>query len=606
MDLRHQLAFLRSTLPLIIAGAILGAVSAFGVSSILPPTYQSQVTMLVGQASNPGTSADYNQLLISQRLSQTYAQLATLPKIAADVIEQLGLPTTPEDLLKRVTASAPLDSTLLTIVAEDGTPDGAAQIANAFVAELIKSPVGGQAAPTEVDALIQQDLLGVRSQIRDLESQIQALQTTEARTDAQEASLAVYRTHLVSLTSTLATLLSLSTGAAVNQLTIVNPGQPPLEPSSPRVLLNTALGGLLGLLSAIGIAYAMRRLDDTIKTPDDIEVATGLPLLGTIVRMPGEKGRALRYRLATLLYPRSPAAEGFRHIRTNVEFANGERPLRSLLIASSVPGEGKTITASNLAIAFAQAGRVVCLVDADLRRPAVHDVFGLPNDHGLASLLRGGEATFESATHETEVTGLRVMTTGPLPPNPAELLASPRMRAIVAGLLEKVELIVVDSPPLQAVTDAAVLSSLVDGTLLVAAAGRTRRGSLVSGRDALQRVGARVLGVMLNEVSDREGSGSSFAYFGYYGQPGASAAGGVIEPAPVFTALRADSPEPQAGVGNASGAQRSYGRHMTGRPDGDPLVGPGAETVAQAPAGPAEKDAPARRRRSGSGGPATS
>ena len=292
----------------------------------------------------------------------------------------------------------------------------------------------------------------------------------------------------------------------------MNPATPPLGASSPKVALNTVLGGVLGLLAAAGIAYTLRRLDDTIKTPDDVESVTGLPLLGMIVRMPGDKGRPLQYRLATLLYPRSPAAEGFRQVRTNVEFAIGDTPLRSLLIASAVPGEGKTVTASNLAVAFAQAGRTTCLMDADLRRPTIHDLFGLTNDHGLSTLMQGDEATYETATHETDVPGLRVLTTGPLPPNPAELLASPRMRAILDELLENVDLVVIDSPPLQAVTDAAILSSLADGTVLVAGAGRTRRASLLRGRDALQRVGANVLGVMLNGVSEGMDSGGAFAY----------------------------------------------------------------------------------------------
>ncbi len=584
MDLRHQLAFLRSALPLMVIGALVGAAAAFGLSSALPRTYESQVTVLVGQASNPSTAADYTQLLISQRLSQTFAQLATLPKTAVDVIEELGLSTTPAELLKHVQAGAPLDSTLLTITVEDGTPDGAARIADAFVDQLIKSPLASASSPSEVDALIEQDLATVRGQIKEIAAEIEALLANPDRTAAEEASLTAYQEQMAGLTSTLATLLSLSTNSSVNLLTLVNPAQAPLEPSSPKVLLNTILGGALGLLVAIGIAYAMRRLDDTIKTPDDIEVVTGLPLLGTIVRMPGDRDRALRYRLAALLYPRSPAAEGIRHVRTNLEFAQGDKPLRSLLVASSVPGEGKTVIAANLAIAFAQAGRTTCLIDADLRRPAVHEAFGLPNEHGLSSLLRGEKTTFESVTHETEVPGLTVMTTGPLPPNPAELLVSPRMRAITSEVLKKVDLIVLDSPPLQAVTDAAILSSLVDGTLLVTASGRTRRGSLLHGRDALQRVGARVLGTTLNLVSESQDNVAAFAYFGYYGQAGQNTAENEEVSASVFSSPGADSLA-DAGRGNGSrrdgAARRSGTRAGTSAP-----VAPGAESPGTPPRAP--------------------
>jgi non-specific protein-tyrosine kinase len=570
VDLRHQLAFLRSSIPLMAIGAIVGAVAAFLVSSALPPSYQAQVTVFVGQAANPGTAADYNQLLISQRLSQTYAQLVTLPSIATGVIKDLNLTTTPEDLLKHVRADSPLDSTLLTITADDTTADGAARIANAFVAELLKSPVASTATPTDMQNLIHEDLVAVQAQAQQVQAQITALVAISSRTDAQDQRLADLQAQMIGLRQTLATLLSLSAGPSVNQLTVVNPARPPSAPSSPRVALNTALGGLLGLLAGIGIGYTRRRLDDTIKTPEDIELVTGLPLLGTIVRMPGDKGRALRYRLATLLYPRSPAAEGFRHLRTNVEFANDETPLRSLLIASAVPGEGKTVTAANLAVAFAQAGRTTCLVDADLRRPTVHELFSLPNEYGLASLLRGEESTYESVTHETEVPKLRVLTTGPLPSNPAELLASRRMRAILTSLLERVELVILDSPPLQAVTDAAILSSLVDGTILVTASGRTRRGSLLRGRDALQRVGARVLGVMLNGVSEDQDSGTSFAYFGYYGQAGTIPAERDVEPSSVFPSAPGGNGRRVAAENDRGNGPRDVSERTTGAGTGSP------------------------------------
>jgi len=563
MELRHQLAFLRSSLPLIVIGTLAGALAAFLVSSVLPPTYQAQSTLLVGQAGNPGTTADYNQLLISQRLSQTYARLVTLPEVADRVIDKLKLSTTPEELLKHVRADAPLDSTLLTVTVEDATAEGAADLANTFADELVASPFAQQAAPTEIQKLVEEDLLAVREQVRQLQDQIDALVANPERTDVEEQRLATLQAQMIGLRATLATLLSFAPGSAANQLTIVDPARPPPTPASPRILLNTILGAVLGFVASAGIAYTMRRLDDTIKTPDDVESLTGLPFLGAIIRMPGDRGREISYRLATLLYPRSPAAEGFRQVRTNLEFASREAPLRSLLVASSVPGEGKTVTASNLAVAFAQAGRTTCLVDADLRRPMIHEVFRLPNDHGLSTLLQGDEATYESATQETEVPGLRVLTSGPIPANPAEVLASARMPAILAGLLERVDLVVIDSPPLQAVTDAAILSSMADGTVIVAAAGRTRRGSLLRGRDALQRVGAKVLGAMLNGVSEGLDAGGAFAYFAYYGT-GAPTAEGIDAPAsPVFAPSSATRRKRNA---PADTGRRATHAHVAGPP----------------------------------------
>jgi capsular exopolysaccharide synthesis family protein len=244
-----------------------------------------------------------------------------------------------------------------------------------------------------------------------------------------------------------------------------------------------------------------------------VSEVSGLSTLGTIGRMKGDRGRSEIYRLATLLYPRSSVAEAYRALRTNIEFASVDAPIRTLLVTSSVPGEGKTTTAANVAIVFAQAGHRVLLVDADLRKPGVDVVFDLPNTVGLTTLLRDEHADLGSIAHGTEQGNLRVLTTGPVPPNPAELLGSQRMRAILDRLVNGHDLVILDSPPLQAVTDAAILSSFVDGTLFVIDASRSRRGSVRQGREALARTGAHVLGAVLNRTRAVDRS----EYSSYYG-----------------------------------------------------------------------------------------
>ncbi len=522
MDLRRQLTILRHWSWLIVACVLLASGTAYLVSSSLPKTYDGRVTLIVGQslsAANP----DYNQLLASQRLSTTYASVATTGPIMQRVISSLGLTTTPDDLRSHITAQAPANNTLIYITATDGDPQRAANIANAVANELIsESPtIQGQ---SDTLTFTKQQLKAIQDQITSTQSQVDGLAVLPARTAEQEQQLQTLQGRLIQLGSAYATLLQLSSNSAANQLSTVEPAVAPSEPSGPRILLNTILAAILGLLIAVGIAFLVEHLDDTVKSPEDVAEVAGIPTLGAIVRMKGEKGE--EYSLTALNYPRAPATEGFRTLRTNLEFASVDEPTRSILVTSAVPSEGKTTIASNLAVVFAQSGKKVLLLDADLRRPGVHRAFNLPNSFGLTNLLRFDNLTVDSVANATSERNLRVITTGALPPNPAELLSSHRMKAVLAKLQKEVDLIVVDSPPLQVVTDAAILAAEVDGTLLVIDSGHTRKGSVRSAAEALSRVGAHVLGATVNRLSDRVGS---YYYYQYYGNYYGSSQGKPIE-----------------------------------------------------------------------------
>jgi capsular exopolysaccharide synthesis family protein len=191
--------------------------------------------------------------------------------------------------------------------------------------------------------------------------------------------------------------------------------------------------------------------------------------------------------------------------------------VRTLLITSAIPGEGKTTTAANLGVVFAQTGRSTIVLDADFRKPGIHRIFDLPNERGLSDLLRSDATSLEEVSQITEQDNLLVITTGPLPPNPAELLGSQRMRNILSRISGSTSLVIIDSPPLQAVTDPVLLSSFVDGTLLVVDAGRTHRGAVRHAREALAQAGARVLGVALNRLKERSGGRYQYDYYGAYG-----------------------------------------------------------------------------------------
>jgi non-specific protein-tyrosine kinase len=514
VDLRRQIAIIRNWLPLLVASVVLAAAVGYLVSGLLPKMYEAKSTLIVGAALS-SVSPDYSQLLVSQNLSTTYANVATRRPVLESVIKQLGLNVSAGELATRVHADAPVSSTFLTISAQDADPSVAAKIANAVAEQLIADSPGIQGRQVEFQASIDADLKATQDQIVSVQTRVETLTAVTGRTAVQDAELSTLEGRLVTLRSTYATLLSYSSNNVSNLLSVVEPAVAPDAPVSPRPLLNTLLAAALGLLIAVGVVAIAEYLDDSIKSPDQVLDVTGLTTLGMIARMKGDRARNEIYRLAVLLYPRSGIAEAYRTLRANIEFASVDATIGTLLVTSAVPGEGKTVTAANLAVAFAQAGRRVLLVDADLRKPGAHLVYGLPNAQGLTTMLLSDDASLDAIAQATELANLRVLTTGPLPPNPAELLGSQRMRTILERLKSGGDLIIFDGPPLGAVTDSALLSSFLDGTIMVIDARRGHRRAVRLGREALTRAGANVLGAVLNRVPARAYSGAE--YYGYYG-----------------------------------------------------------------------------------------
>ena len=271
----------------------------------------------------------------------------------------------------------------------------------------------------------------------------------------------------------------------------------PDKPIRPLPLNNTLLAGAVGLMLAAGIVFLIEYLDDTLKTPDDIQRHLSLPVIGYIAQMKVSDKSAEALYVAN--QPRSPVTEAYRALRTNLEFAGVDQPIRTLLVTSPGPNEGKTTTAINLAAIIAQGDRDVILVDSDLRRPRVHRFLSLSNKVGLSDLFRGNLGLQSVKRPVEENAKLQVVTSGNLPPNPAELLGSARMDQILDELTSSAEIVIIDSPP-SMVSDPTILSAKVDGVIMVLQPGKTDIGSAKASLELLQRAGARVLGVVLNRI----------------------------------------------------------------------------------------------------------
>jgi capsular exopolysaccharide synthesis family protein len=255
------------------------------------------------------------------------------------------------------------------------------------------------------------------------------------------------------------------------------------------------------------LAFTLEYMDDTLKTPQDVANVLGLPVVGYVVNEAAmEKSEGMPYVTSS---PRSPMAETFRTLRTNLEFASVDKPLKTILITSPGSGDGKTTVATNLAAVMAQANKRVILLEGDLRRPRVHRALGMSNQVGLSDVFRG-QMDIRDVARYSKVKDLAAITSGSLPPNPTELLGSARMAQILARLVESASVVIIDSPPF-VVSDATVLSAKVDGVLLVIQPGRTHAEAARAMLTQLNRAGAHVVGVVLNRVPRKNAN-----YYGYY------------------------------------------------------------------------------------------
>ncbi|MEP6758530.1 MAG: polysaccharide biosynthesis tyrosine autokinase [Actinomycetota bacterium] len=287
---------------------------------------------------------------------------------------------------------------------------------------------------------------------------------------------------------------------------------PPTSPTSPNLLLNLALAAILGAFVGLIAAFIRERMDDRLRGRSDLEATIGAPVMTMIPEIPSWRDRE-KAHLVTLEAPRSPAAEAYRTLRTSILVAAAEQGHKTLMVVSAMAGEGKTTTAANLAVVLAQADKRVVLISADLRRPRLHEFFGLSSsERGLSEVLEGDRKAWESL-RSGKVDNLWIMSSGRVSDQPTELLQSEAMRELLADQREVVDFIIIDCPPVLAVADALVVAPMADAILYVANEQSTPRGAVIAARAQLDQVGARLLGAVLNDV---EGKGTGYAYYGQY------------------------------------------------------------------------------------------
>ena len=507
---RYYFGLLARWLWFILLCALLGGGGAYAASRLQTPIYRATTVLIVDQRTS---SADtYTGLLASNQLVTDYVGLITQPVVLDKAASQLKFKgVSGATLSSRVQVTS--QSQTIQIMADDANPQRAAQTANAVASAFIT--VLQQSTLNQLNTTSQQlnqQLTQVLGQINTLTQNIATLKANNPNdpgisTLEQQLTLAeTQRNSLQSLTNQLALQYASNNGVRIFQ-----PATVPDSPDHPSPVFNAMIGAALGLILAFCIVLLREFFDDRIRTAAQIEDSLGLPTIGIIPLISNRDIRHARQSDAFLI-------DSLRIIRTNLRFLSLDKPLRSISIVSPEPYEGKTTVAINLAISLAQSGRRVLLVDADLRRPSIHQRLGLQNIDGLTLVLLQEQQKISFAA-VPEHPNLFFLPAGPKPPNPTELLESERMYKLIQSVLTPsrtdtpIDVIIFDTPPLLSFADGAVLAGYVDGVIFVANALMSRESALRQAAESLKRAKARIIGVILSSV--KPSKRSSKYYYDY-------------------------------------------------------------------------------------------
>jgi len=503
MELRDYVALVGRRKWVIALAAILACGSAFALSKAETPVYQASVRLLLQPTQTVFDTSGRAPTDVPTEIER----LQSLP-VKQAVQEKVGA-------APGVSAIQVGGTQVMQITTVGATGKQAADYANAYADAYIAFRVQQAVDQLEKAAVpVQAKLDALEKQLNPLQDQLNSAPIGPQR-DAKNLELGPRITSLLGVESTFkATLDKLQIDAALKSggVQLVAPATVPTSPVRPTPLRNALLGLVVGLIFGVALAFFFEHLDDSIKSKDDLEQAVGnVTVLGIIPAVAAWKNRT-EPRLISRLEPSSPAAEAYRSLRTSIQFIGIDRKLQVLQVTSPSASDGKTTTLANLAVALSQAGQTVAILSCDLRRPRIHEFFGLPNSVGFTSVLLGESPLSAAIQRVPGLPRVVLLGAGPLPPNPSELLSSRRTSEVIAALRSQVDIILVDSPPVLPVTDAAVLSARVDGTLLVARAGHTTTRHLSQALELLGNVDAKVVGAVLNGAPTEAGYGYGYGY----------------------------------------------------------------------------------------------
>jgi succinoglycan biosynthesis transport protein ExoP len=489
--LRHYLRVLRRR-RLALALCVIAVVAAAVISSVVQtPIYAATAEVYRQTRPVQAVFNDGNAPYVDpQRALQTEIRVITSQPVRDAAREKLGYRAT-------VTAAPIAQTDNIEIRAEDPSARRAADIANAYATAYIDFR-----KKQAVDDVIFQ-ATEVQKKIADLQKQIDATEGDLKDTLIQNQAL--FKNRL----SQLEVEASVQTGGTQ----LVNRAEVPTSPVRPRPVRNAVIALVLGLFFGVGVAFLLEYLDDSVKTKEDLDRAVpSMSVLSMIPAVAGWKARE-EPKVVSLSDPSSAAAEAYRTLRTSVQFLALDRPVRAIQVTSANAQEGKTTTLANLGVALARAGARVVIVCSDLRRPRVHEFFGLDNKVGFTSVLLGEVSLNQAVQRVPGVERLYLLASGPLPPNPSELLQSKRAADVLSHLQSEGNFLLIDSPPVLPVTDALVLSKRVDGTVIVCAAGKTARKEVARSVEMLRQVDAPIIGAVLNGLTEAASYGYTYEYY---------------------------------------------------------------------------------------------